>query len=255
MSSLRLFALLSLPLLSPLLAGFPLVAHADAPAPVIAFDESTFDFGAVKEGPPVKHLFKVRNKGNAPLEIKHVSASCGCTAAVTKDKVIKPGGSGEIEVSFNTAGRPGKNVKTVTVSSNDPKTPSATLTINVDVERLIGFEPGQSFLSGQQGQKLTAEVWLAGKLADKAKLRLVKLDPPRPLTVELTERKAEATKGQASGRGIRIRHDGKQAGSGTVRVMVDTGVKEQPQIVHVVYWAVQGNPAAPGPSPDRSAGH
>jgi hypothetical protein len=156
---------------------------------------------------------------------------------VTKDKVVKPGGSGEIEVSFATQGRPGKNVKTVSVVSNDPKTPTATLTINVEVERTLGFEPMQSFLSGQVGAKAMTEAWLAGKLATRAKLKVVKLDPPAPLKVELV-----TGKGQGKERGLRIRHDGQQAGNGTVRVMLDTGIAEQPQIVHVVYWAVQGNP-------------
>jgi hypothetical protein len=216
---------------------------AAGPAPIIGFDEASHDFGAVNEGPKVSHRFKVKNTGTAPLEIKSVAASCGCTAAVTKDKVIKPGASGEIEVTFDTQGRPGKNVKTVMVSSNDPRTPSATLTINVQVERQLGLEPQESYLFGQAGQKVIAEAWLGGKLAAQAKkLKVAKMDPPGPVLVALIDRKTE---GGAVQRGLRFENSPKHAGSGTVRVVLDTGLPDPPQITHLVRWSVKGNLEVP----------
>jgi hypothetical protein len=217
-------------------------AKAAGPAPIIGFDDASHDFGAVNEGPKVSHRFKVKNTGTAPLEIKNVSASCGCTAGVTKDKVIKPGGSGEIEVSFDTQGRPGKNVKTVTVSSNDPRTPSAILTINVMVDRQLGFEPLESYLFGQAGQKVIAETWLGGKLAGQAKLKVAKLDPPGPVLVSLIDRKTESGVVQ---RGLRLENAPRNAGTGTVRVVLDTGLGDLPQVVHLVRWSVKGNLESP----------
>ena len=40
-----------------------------------------FDFGRVPYGPPVEHVFKVRNDGPSPVTIRDVLPSCGCTAA------------------------------------------------------------------------------------------------------------------------------------------------------------------------------
>jgi hypothetical protein len=40
--------------------------------PIIEIDEPTYDFKEVSQGETVKHVFKVLNKGTAPLEIKGV---------------------------------------------------------------------------------------------------------------------------------------------------------------------------------------
>jgi hypothetical protein len=40
--------------------------------PIIEIDEPTYDFKEVSQGETVEHVFKVRNKGTAPLEIKGV---------------------------------------------------------------------------------------------------------------------------------------------------------------------------------------
>jgi hypothetical protein len=41
-------------------------------APAIVFDSITKDFGNVKEGETLKHIFKFSNKGQATLEILSV---------------------------------------------------------------------------------------------------------------------------------------------------------------------------------------
>ena len=42
------------------------------PDPKMVLEETVFDFGEVLEGKGVGHVFKVRNKGDKPLEIKGV---------------------------------------------------------------------------------------------------------------------------------------------------------------------------------------
>ena len=41
-------------------------------APAIVFDSTTVDFGNVKEGESLKHIFKFSNKGQGTLEILSV---------------------------------------------------------------------------------------------------------------------------------------------------------------------------------------
>ncbi len=101
----------------------------------IFFPETQHDFGKVKEGEVVNYEFKFENKGTQPLEIKNVKTSCGCTAAVTSEKDLKPGQSGTIKVNFDTKNRMGKATKTVTVVSNDFNEPSKVLTIYADIEK------------------------------------------------------------------------------------------------------------------------
>ncbi|TJZ54854.1 DUF1573 domain-containing protein [Sphingobacterium olei] len=84
----------------------------------IEFEEDAFDFGTIKEGEVVNHVFKFKNTGEEPVILSAVSASCGCTTPdYTKDPIL-PGKEGEIKVSFNSQGQVGTQQKIVTVSSN-----------------------------------------------------------------------------------------------------------------------------------------
>lgn len=112
-------------------------------APEIAVDRPTYDFGSVSQGKKVEHVFIVRNKGNAPLTIKSVRPSCGCTAIASSASVIAPGRSGEIKTTFNSANYAGTIHKTVAVESNDPKAPASVLTIKGTVIEDIQLAPRQ----------------------------------------------------------------------------------------------------------------
>ena len=85
---------------------------------IIEFEESAFDFGKVKEGAVVEHIFKFKNTGAAPVILSQVSASCGCTTPDFTKEPVLPGKVGEIKVSFNSLGQVGNQQKIVTVSSN-----------------------------------------------------------------------------------------------------------------------------------------
>ena len=106
--------------------------------PVIYFPETQHDFGKVSEGEKVNYTFRFVNKGESELVIKDVKSSCGCTAALLSTSNIKPGQEGTLKVEFDTKNRSGKNSKTVTVQSNDPKDPTKVLTIYADVVRKGG---------------------------------------------------------------------------------------------------------------------
>ncbi|SKB63738.1 Protein of unknown function [Sphingobacterium nematocida] len=84
----------------------------------IEFENAVFDFGKVKEGAVVEHVFKFTNGGTAPVILSQVSASCGCTTPDFTKEPILPGKTGEIKVSFNSLGQVGTQQKIVTVSSN-----------------------------------------------------------------------------------------------------------------------------------------
>lgn len=90
--------------------------------PVIALiDKSEFDFGSVNEGAIVEHRFAFRNEGSLPLVISNVTASCGCTTPEWPRDPINPKSEGSILVKFNTKGKPGPQVKTISVYANtDP---------------------------------------------------------------------------------------------------------------------------------------
>ena len=75
----------------------------------------------VSEGEIVKTIFKFTNTSENDLYIVDAMGSCGCTVPkYPKNVPIKPGGTGEIEVNFDTNGRPDLQQKMVKVSANTP---------------------------------------------------------------------------------------------------------------------------------------
>jgi hypothetical protein len=86
--------------------------------PVLAFEKNTHDFGDIFQGDKVEQVFKFTNTGSEPLIITNIQVTCGCTAPEWPRNPIPPGGKGEIKIGFNSAGKMGRQNKTVTVVSN-----------------------------------------------------------------------------------------------------------------------------------------
>lgn len=101
--------------------------------PVMAFAETSFDFGTINEGEVVKHTFSFTNTGEAPLVITAAKGSCGCTVPTWPEgKSIAPGEKSEIVVSFNSKGRKNVQNKSVRLTANTEKG-TETLSIKANV--------------------------------------------------------------------------------------------------------------------------
>jgi hypothetical protein len=85
---------------------------------VLTFQSADHDFGKVGAGEKIGCIFTYTNTGDADLVITSASASCGCTVPKYDRKPVPPGGTGMIEVVFDTSGREGMQTKTVVVQSN-----------------------------------------------------------------------------------------------------------------------------------------
>jgi hypothetical protein len=90
----------------------------DENAPVISLDNAVYEFGTVKEGDKVEHVYSFTNTGKSPLIISNVSASCGCTTPEYSKHPINPGEKGSITVVFNSQNQVGMQQKIITVLSN-----------------------------------------------------------------------------------------------------------------------------------------
>ena len=87
------------------------------------FEADTFDFGTIKQGDVVTHEFKFSNAGKEPLVITGAHGSCGCTVPEWPKEPIKKGTKSSIKVTFNSAGKQGDQIKTVTINSNAKQNP------------------------------------------------------------------------------------------------------------------------------------
>jgi hypothetical protein len=109
-------------------------ARADgASGPRLAVEPASFDFGNVR---PEKRLLKelmLRNFGDAVLEIKKVSTTCGCTVAGAYEARVAPGASTTLRIAFTTPPVAGRTEQTVTIESNDPERPKVDVKVGATV--------------------------------------------------------------------------------------------------------------------------
>lgn len=106
----------------------------DKAAPKLVVDNTKFEFGKVKEGEEISHVFKIRNEGAAELVIVNVSPACGCTAS-DFTKTLAPGAEGIVKLSVKTAGMSGWTERYADVISNDKTQPNLKLWVKMDVQK------------------------------------------------------------------------------------------------------------------------
>jgi len=111
-----------------------LCSIAAAQGPRLDFEQNRWDFGRVKQGKILTHVFEFRNSGDQPLKITRVRSTCGCTAALLSKRELAPGEKGEVKVTFNTRGYGGRLSKYIVIESNDTKQPRVQLTVAVAID-------------------------------------------------------------------------------------------------------------------------
>ncbi len=79
--------------------------------------------------------FAFTNTGEDPVTIASVTTSCGCTTASLEKQTYAPGETGRIEATFTFGDRVGKQVKRITVKTDDPQQPQQVLLLEVDIPR------------------------------------------------------------------------------------------------------------------------
>lgn len=100
----------------------PVVSKPTTPPPppvkqagVLRFENKTLNYGYIKQGKVIDHVFKFTNVSNVPVNILNAEASCGCTRPTYSFMPIEPGATGEIGVRFDSNGKLGKMESSVTV--------------------------------------------------------------------------------------------------------------------------------------------
>lgn len=101
--------------------------------PELTFSKIEHDFGSITEGEKVGTIFSFTNNGDGDLIIASAATSCGCTVPKYSKEPVPPGGTGTVEVVFDSSNREGKQTKTVTVRSN-ASTPVIILRISADIK-------------------------------------------------------------------------------------------------------------------------
>lgn len=106
-----------------------------ANAPVASFDKKEISFGNIKPGEKANCDFVLTNTGKSTLFIRKTKASCGCTAVTLGEKTLEPGKTTTIRATFDSTGKSGRQIKSITVITNDPHTPEVNLTIDGNIAK------------------------------------------------------------------------------------------------------------------------
>ncbi len=93
------------------------------PLTTIAFSETDYNFGDIKKGEKVEHVYEVTNTGTNPLIISNVKPGCGCTVPDYTKEPILPGQKGKITLHFDSANFDGSVYKAADVYMNVEKAP------------------------------------------------------------------------------------------------------------------------------------
>lgn len=80
--------------------------------------EMEVDFNSVKTGGKHDAVFVYKNAGNQPLLITQAEGSCGCTVPDYPKGPLKPGGTGQIKITYDAKAK-GPFNKTVTLTTNE----------------------------------------------------------------------------------------------------------------------------------------
>ncbi|PWN63414.1 DUF1573 domain-containing protein [Chryseobacterium oncorhynchi] len=114
------------------IAGEAAAPVSNEPSTSIALSESNFDFGKIKKGDKVEHVYEVTNTGKNPLIISEVKPGCGCTAPDFTKEPIMPGKKGKITLHFDSSNFDGNVQKYADVFANVEKAPiKLTFTANI----------------------------------------------------------------------------------------------------------------------------
>lgn len=146
--------------------------------PKIQFQTLTVDFGDLQKGEKTTVQFPFTNKGEGQLEIRDIATSCGCTTAKQEKTSFAPGESGVIEVTFDSNRFIGRITKNVTVTTNNTKKPSTTLTITGHVFTEIESKPDSLFFAdAKPGLVSEREIMVYAERLEKLEISELQVSP------------------------------------------------------------------------------
>jgi len=119
---------------------------------------SAWDFGYVPMDYKLIHFYKIRNDGDAELQITKLVPNCDCTSAHVGRKSLPPDSVTEVKIIFETKDYYGPNTRNITVHTNDPARPTIALQYSSNIglfPKLYRTEPNSLFfLPGHKSKEV-----------------------------------------------------------------------------------------------------
>lgn len=112
----------------------PLTAEERTNAPKLTLEKRMFDFGKMTQDETKESQFVLTNNGKSDLNIRKVISNCSCVVANLSVYDLKPGESTNLVAIFNSKGRRGNQLKSITIYSNDPLSPTQVVSLKGRIE-------------------------------------------------------------------------------------------------------------------------
>lgn len=143
--------------------------------PIFQWQTKVHDFGWVDEGKKVQFSYNFKNVGNEALIILEANADCGCTVPSYSKKPIPPGGTGSLDVIFDTKSKAGRQDKKITILANTiPNYTELRIQGMVDNRPKNDDKNGTSAGSGSKPTSRPTSQAAKGSLLDKLKNKVEK---------------------------------------------------------------------------------
>ena len=146
----------------------------------LTWAQKTVELDGDARSPVLEAHFHFTNTGNAPVEIRNVESSCGCTTAALEKRLYKPQESGEIVAKYTVGTHTGLQKKTLLVQTGDGSAPT-TLTLVAHILEILRVTP--TFVNWSHNEATTPK---------HITLELVQNTPFDEITVESSSPQATA---------------------------------------------------------------
>lgn len=178
----------------------------------------------------VRTAFRFINRG-APVRVRHISTSCGCTEAKLDDRELGSGEAGELVVVFRIESQRGVLRKYIRVETDDPSRRVEELMLVVEIPETVWVAPRFVWWEGR-GERVGRSFWVDA------------VGDVRIKSVRATATKSEWRVGVKAERdGLRYRVDLRppdNAPDGSTVVAISVGLKDGDTISLPVFARVFG---------------
>ena len=125
----------------------------------LQWDKPVQQFQRTPADGEIEVRFTFRNTGAAPVTIKTLRSSCGCTTARLEKKTSAPGEAGEVVARFVFGDRKGPHRKTIEVRTDDAPTEPVLLDLRVNIHDPLTVAPALVFWKrGEPGEAKTVQL-------------------------------------------------------------------------------------------------
>jgi len=173
------------------LAGGPMKPKGP-PGKVVLSEDPAYKFDVMPQRTTGTHTWTFKNEGTGNLELWKGPSTCSCTIANFPDAkstlTLKPGGSTEITLTWETRDFEGKYEKSATINVlGDPERQRVVFSVEGTIRPAVTVAPPERILAfGTYSADQPAKGKFAIASADKPDMKIVSLTSTRPDEIVLT---------------------------------------------------------------------